>query len=681
MNMRVTDNSVMARQSPKRPLVRVVFVGHVDHGKSTLIGRLLHETGNLPDGKLETLNAVSDRRGMQFEWSFLLDALQTERDQGITLDTSQIRLRTAVRDVVLIDAPGHAELLRNMVTGAAQADAGLLVIDAAEGVRDQTRRHIHLLHLLGISQLAVVINKMDRVGFDQGRFLELEAEIAGQLSNLGLSATAILPIAARHGDGVARRTPAIAWHKGPTLLEVLDGFAPAKPLADLPLRLPVQAVYKFDDRRIVAGRIESGQLAVGDEVAILPRGTKARVRSIEAWPQPDNAQSPDSAHAGRSIGLTLDQQIFVERGDLIAVPETAATAARRLRARVFWLDEEPLHVGAVLAVRVSMAERRGTIVAIEKVIDPGELSSSELRAIARNHIGEIVIELTQPISADTHAQNPKTGRLALDVAGRIAGGGIVLSLAAADTSPREIGRERDARQDGSDLPAQAARLNGLLGALPAAERLAQFCHEIAGRLVFTTSFGLEDQAILHMLHEQAIDIDVVTLDTGRLFPETYALWAETERRYGRRIRAVYPQHSQAEGLVEKYGIDGFYGSREARSACCHVRKVEPLNRALAGASAWIVGLRADQSGNRQSTALVSVDDRGLLKLSPLFDWTRQAVQAYAEAQQIPINQLHGRGYVSIGCAPCTRAIAPDEPERAGRWWWEQDLRKECGLHA
>src|SRR5262249_53929514 len=185
---------------------------------------------------------------------------------------------------------------------------------------------------------------------------------------------------------------------------------------------------------------------------------------------------------------------------------------------------------------------------------------------------------------------------------------------------------------------QAARLNGLLGALPAAERLAQFCHEIAGRLVFTTSFGLEDQAILHMLHEQAIDIDVVTLDTGRLFPETYALWAETERRYGRRIRAVYPQHSQAEGLVEKYGIDGFYGSREARSACCHVRKVEPLNRALAGASAWIVGLRADQSGNRQSTALVSVDDRGLLKLSPLFDWTRQAVQAYAEAQQIPINQ-------------------------------------------
>ena len=197
---------------------------------------------------------------MPFEWSFLLDALQTERDQGITLDTSQIRFRTPSRDIVLIDAPGHAEFLRNMITGAAQADAALLIIDAAEGVRDQTRRHGYLLHLLGIHQVAVVINKMDRVGFDEHRFHEIEAEIVGYLSSLGLTATAIIPISARNGDGVARRTPSIAWHTGPTVLEVLDHFAPAKPLADLPLRIPVQAVYKFDDRRIIAGRIETGRV-------------------------------------------------------------------------------------------------------------------------------------------------------------------------------------------------------------------------------------------------------------------------------------------------------------------------------------------------------------------------------------------------------------------------------------
>ncbi len=150
-----------------RPQVRIVIVGHVDHGKSTLVGRLLHETGSLPDGKLEMLKAVSARRGMPFEWSFLLDALQTERDQGITIDTTQIRFRTNSREVVLIDAPGHAEFLRNMITGASQADAAVLIIDAAEGVRDQTRRHGYLLHLLGIRQVAVVINKMDRVGFSK----------------------------------------------------------------------------------------------------------------------------------------------------------------------------------------------------------------------------------------------------------------------------------------------------------------------------------------------------------------------------------------------------------------------------------------------------------------------------------------------------------------------------------
>src|SRR6187455_2445821 len=165
-----------------RPQVRIVIVGHVDHGKSTLVGRLLHETGSLPEGKLEMLKAVSARRGMPFEWSFLLDALQTERDQGITIDTSQIRLRTPARDIVLIDAPGHAEFLRNMITGASQADAAVLIIDALEGVRDQTRRHGYLLHLLGVRQVMVVINKMDRVDFSRERYQAISDEISAHLN-------------------------------------------------------------------------------------------------------------------------------------------------------------------------------------------------------------------------------------------------------------------------------------------------------------------------------------------------------------------------------------------------------------------------------------------------------------------------------------------------------------------
>src|SRR3954454_15480382 len=243
-----------------RPQVRIVIVGHVDHGKSTLVGRLLHETGSLPEGKLEMLKAASARRGMPFEWSFLLDALQTERDQGITIDTTQIRFRTRSREVVLIDAPGHAEFLRNMITGAAQADGAVLIIDALEGVRDQTRRHGYLLHLLGIKQVAVVVNKMDRVAFSEARFREINAEISAHLIGLGVTPSAVIPISARDGDGVTERTPRLEWYNGPTVLEALDALQAARAPDRLPLRLPVQAVYKFDDRRIVAGRIESGSL-------------------------------------------------------------------------------------------------------------------------------------------------------------------------------------------------------------------------------------------------------------------------------------------------------------------------------------------------------------------------------------------------------------------------------------
>jgi phosphoadenosine phosphosulfate reductase len=203
---------------------------------------------------------------------------------------------------------------------------------------------------------------------------------------------------------------------------------------------------------------------------------------------------------------------------------------------------------------------------------------------------------------------------------------------------------------------------------------------IPGRIVFTTSFGVEDQYITHAIFTQGLDIEVVTLDTGRLFPQTYELWEQTEARYARRIRAVYPQAEPLQELISSQGINGFYQSVENRKACCHLRKVEPLSRALAGVSGWITGLRADQSDERSGVALVEFDEgRRLLKINPLADYSREQVVAATEEFSIPINPLHAQGFLSIGCAPCTRTVGPGEPERAGRWWWEQD-NKECGLH-
>jgi phosphoadenosine phosphosulfate reductase len=223
--------------------------------------------------------------------------------------------------------------------------------------------------------------------------------------------------------------------------------------------------------------------------------------------------------------------------------------------------------------------------------------------------------------------------------------------------------------------------NDSFSRLSPAQRLGALARHVAGPLVFTTSFGLEDQALTHLIVESGIACRFATLDTGRLFPETHAVWAETERRYGIRVEAYYPRSAALETLVRDNGINGFYHATEARHACCAVRKLEPLNRALAGAAAWLTGLRADQSDNRRNADFIAYDPaRRLLKANPLLDWSRDQVVALVRSARIPYNALHDRGFLSIGCAPCTRAVAPGEPERAGRWWWEQDEARECGLH-
>jgi phosphoadenosine phosphosulfate reductase len=228
----------------------------------------------------------------------------------------------------------------------------------------------------------------------------------------------------------------------------------------------------------------------------------------------------------------------------------------------------------------------------------------------------------------------------------------------------------------------AGRLSAKAPSLDLFQRVAAARAAIGGTIVFTTSFGLEDQTIGHAILSQALNIDIVTLDTGRLFPQTYDVWAQTERRYERHIRAVVPDRSTLEALIERQGSDGFRTSVAARRECCHVRKVEPLNRALAGAPAWITGLRADQSEHRAEIAFAEIDAAyGVIKINPLFDWSRARVADFAREHDVPVNVLHERGFLSIGCAPCTRAVKPGEPERAGRWWWEIDGKTECGLHS
>ena len=402
---------------------RIVVVGHVDHGKSTLVGRILHETNALPEGKLEYLKEVCVKRGMPFEWAFLMDALQAERDQGITIDTSQIHFRTPLRPYLIIDAPGHKEFLKNMITGAASAEAAVLVIDAHEGIQEQSRRHGYLLHLLGLRQIAVAVNKMDLVDWDQTRFEQVKADIETYLGEIGVVPTHVVPISARGGDNIAVRSANSAWYQGPVLLGALDGFVPLPQPVDLDLRFPVQDVYKFDARRIVAGRVESGRLKVGDRLVFSPSGKTARIATIEDWS--GDHQTHLSAGAGQSIGVTLDEPIFVERGNVAHAQDFAPVISNRVPARVFWLGNRPLAVGSRLKLKLATAEYQVEVSSIDRVIDVTDLANHAGTEVGKNAVAEIELKSRSAMCYDSFVGNPRLGRFVLVDGYDIVGGGVI----------------------------------------------------------------------------------------------------------------------------------------------------------------------------------------------------------------------------------------------------------------
>jgi bifunctional enzyme CysN/CysC len=408
-----------------RHQLRLVVVGHVDHGKSTLIGRLFYDTGSLPEGKYEQLVAVAQRRGVPFEFANLMDGLQAERDQNITIDTAQIWFRTPQREYVIIDAPGHKEFVKNMVTGASRADAALIIIDASEGVQEQTRRHGYLLRLIGVRQVVVVVNKMDLVDYSQAVFDKVSGEYGQFLKSIGLEMPTILPVSAREGDNIATRGDKLAWFKGPSVLQALDAIPAAAEITNQPLRLPIQDVYRFDHRRIVAGRIEAGTLKAGDQLLFLPTGRTSVVRSIESW----NTPQVDSLSAGDPAGVTLSDQLFVERGAIAVHSTDAPSLATEFTARIFWLGRTPLAAGKRYKLKLVTQEVECEIKTLEEVIDASTVETIEgADSVRTNDAAKVVIHTRRPVAVDLFERVPTMGRLVLVDGFDVAGGGIVVDV-------------------------------------------------------------------------------------------------------------------------------------------------------------------------------------------------------------------------------------------------------------
>ncbi len=399
-----------------------VIVGHVDHGKSTLIGRLLYDTDSLPPDKIEEIKKASAGQGKRTEFAYLLDHLEEERKQGITIDTTQVFFKTNKRCYVIIDAPGHVEFVKNMITGASQAEAAVLIIDVTEGVKEQTRRHSYMLSLLGLHQVVVVLNKMDLADFSQDRFETVKKDALGWLKSINIEPTLFIPISAIEGDNITGKSEKMNWYAGPSFLQSLDTLESRQPPEGKPLLFPIQDIYKIGDKRINVGRVESGIIAKDNKIKILPSGQVTNVNSIEKF-----LEDTDKAIASECIGFTTADSVFLDRGNVVCLPGTEPTLTDRIPANIFWMSKQDFTADGKLTIRCATQETSCRIESINKRIDSStlEIIAENAKVIKNLEVAEVIIKTKKPVAIKDFNDVQELGRFVLVQDENICAGGII----------------------------------------------------------------------------------------------------------------------------------------------------------------------------------------------------------------------------------------------------------------
>ncbi len=394
-------------------VLRFITCGSVDDGKSTLIGRLLHDTRAIFEDQLAAVQRATWKRGQdELDLSLLTDGLEAEREQGITIDVAYRYFATPQRKFIIADTPGHEQYTRNMVTGASTADAAIVLIDARKGVLTQTRRHTYIAHLLGVRHIIVAINKMDLVDYDQAVFERIRADFLAFARSLDLGNLQFIPLSALRGDQVVETGAGLPWYQGPTLLSVLEGINVLNETEALPLRYPVQLVVRQGagaDFRGFAGRLVSGVLAVGDELLVLPSNRVSRVKEIVSLDH-----SLPLAVAGDSVTVVLEDEIDISRGDMLCDPASPPLALKSLAARICWFSEEPLSTANRFVLKHTSRSVKAKIAAIVDRVDINTLERQSAHGLlAMNDIAHVTVSLAQPLFVDAYDSNRETGSFIL----------------------------------------------------------------------------------------------------------------------------------------------------------------------------------------------------------------------------------------------------------------------------
>ncbi len=404
----VTLDQFLAQQR-EIDLLRFITCGSVDDGKSTLIGRLLHDTRQVFDDQLNAVANDSKRWGTTGEvpdLALLVDGLQAEREQGITIDVAYRYFSTPKRKFIVADCPGHEQYTRNMATGASTADAAVVLVDAEKGVRVQTRRHTHIIALLGVQTIVVAVNKMDRIGYDKAKYEAIAGEIVAYARKLGVQNIEVIPVGALHGVNVVHRgTQETPWYTGRTLLEALEGIETGRVEGLKDLRFPIQLVSRPDANfRGYAGTIASGEISVGDTVLALPSRKTSTVREITT------ADGPlEKAGTAQAVTIVLEDEIDLSRGDVLVHPEHRPTLARTFDAHLLWMGEAPLLPGKRYEFKIGSRYVKGLVDSIQHRIDVNDLSTREAEALDLNGLARVRIALEEPVAVDDYKLSRATG--------------------------------------------------------------------------------------------------------------------------------------------------------------------------------------------------------------------------------------------------------------------------------
>lgn len=397
-------------------ILRIATAGSVDDGKSTLIGRLLYDTKSITKDKLEAVEASSKRKGLDFvDLSLLTDGLIAEREQGITIDVAHIYFSTEKRKYIIADTPGHIEYTRNMITGASNAEASIVLIDARNGVIEQTKRHLFISNLLKISTVFVCINKMDLVDFDEKVFRKIKSDVLEIAGKIGYEGDLdFVPIAAKYGDNVVHPSKKMNWYSGPTLLEYLEELPVHKKDEELPARLPVQFVIRphsdeHHDFRGYAGKLVSGQLHKEQQVLVLPSSRASKITKIY-----HDRKEVDTARSGESVTVELQDDVDISRGNMIVPVEAVPTTANSFVATISWMDEQPLTNSKTFLLQHGVNVVKAKITGLQSKLDIHTFeNSSDVSQFKLNDIGRVGIKTAKPIFADVYKTNPRNGAFIL----------------------------------------------------------------------------------------------------------------------------------------------------------------------------------------------------------------------------------------------------------------------------